>query len=114
MSMTNFWNTKERNCSNKNPIASQWTTQSVSETAAADTSSTRSESPCRNGESICNKYIDIINSKPNLTTEDDKSSDIPEKPFDFFDDDEFAFGINLLNNNVACVGENMSKLVQMG
>ncbi|XP_059062433.1 uncharacterized protein LOC131855207 [Achroia grisella] len=64
------------------------------------------------GEAIFHKYIDIINSKSNISL-DAKKTEPCERPFDFFDDEEFAFGINLLNNNVACVGDNITKLIQM-
>lgn len=74
---------------------------------------TRSSSPPSRGEAIFNKYIDLIHSESNLST-DAKGAEPPEHPFDFFDDEEFAFGINLLNNNVACVGDNITKLIQMG
>ncbi|XP_026741955.1 uncharacterized protein LOC113504066 isoform X2 [Trichoplusia ni] len=73
---------------------------------------TRSSSPPSRGEAIFNKYIDLIHSKSNLST-NDKQAEPPERPFDFYDDEEFAFGINLLNNNVACVGDNITKLIQM-
>ncbi|XP_053621164.1 uncharacterized protein LOC128681367 isoform X2 [Plodia interpunctella] len=77
--------------------------------------SPRSSSPHSNsriGEAIFNDYIDLVNSKSNIST-DAKQSEPLDRPFDFFDDEEFAFGINLLNNNVACVGDNITKLIQM-
>lgn len=77
-------------------------------------STPRSLSPVsRGGEDIYYKYLDIIHSKTSTTVEE-KQPEHQDRPFDFFDDEEFAFGINLLNNNVACVGENMTKLIQMG
>lgn len=72
-----------------------------------------SSPPSRAGETIFNNYIDIIHSKSNLSTEA-KQTESLDRPFDFFDDEEFAFGINLLNKNVACLGDNITKLIQMG
>lgn len=105
MSVQNFWDgEKLKEHSLKSPPSSTWTIKSTS----------RSSSPSsRAGDAIYNKYMDIINSKSNIFSPDDKSDPV-DKPFDFFDDEEFAFGINLLNNNVACVGENITKLIQMG
>lgn len=78
------------------------------------TKTSRSSSPqSRVGEAILNNYIELINSKSNLSA-DPRQTEALDKPFDFCDDEEFAFGINLLNNNVACVGDNITKLIQMG
>ncbi|XP_045457536.1 uncharacterized protein LOC123667741 [Melitaea cinxia] len=77
------------------------------------TKTSRSSSPqSRVGEAILNNYIELINSKSNLSA-DPRQTEALDKPFDFCDDEEFAFGINLLNNNVACVGDNITKLIQM-
>lgn len=108
MSVTNFWNNDGKEYSKISPLpSSEWTLRSP-------IASPRSSSPpSGTGEAIFHKYIDIIHSKPNLPAEA-KQSEPLDRPFDFFDDEEFAFGINLLNNNVACVGENITKLIQMG
>ncbi|CAH2208340.1 jg26659, partial [Pararge aegeria aegeria] len=93
----------------KTALSSEWTLKSPR-------SSPRSSSPppsSRAGEAIFNKYNDLINSRTNMTTDAKQVIEPLEKPFDFFDDEEFAFGINLLKNNVACVGENITKLIQM-
>lgn len=84
-------------------------------TTQSKTLTPRSLSPISTGkeESIYHKYIDLINSKSNISI-NEKDAEPPERPFDFSDDEEYAFGLNLLNNNVACVGENISRLVQMG
>ncbi|XP_063898079.1 uncharacterized protein LOC110373783 isoform X2 [Helicoverpa armigera] len=90
----------------RNTVSGDWTSRSTKSPAT-----TRSSSPSR-GEAIFNKYIDIINSK-SATSVGGNKAEPSDRPFDFFDDEEFAFGINLLNNNVACVGDNMTKLIQM-
>ncbi|KAH9639519.1 hypothetical protein HF086_006492 [Spodoptera exigua] len=87
-------------------ISGDWSSRSTKSPAT-----TRSSSPSR-GESIFHKYMDLIHSKSNLSVDANKAEP-NERPFDFFDDEEFAFGINLLNNNVACVGDNITKLIQM-
>lgn len=60
---------------------------------------------------IIERYTEFIQSKSTLLT--NVTNEPTERPFDYFDE-EFAFGINLLNNNVSCVGNNMTKLIQMG
>lgn len=104
MSVQNFWSDEKlKELNLKSNPSSTWTLKS-----------TRSSSlSTRVGEEIYDKYIDIIHSNSNINT-DDKQSEPLDRPFDFFDDEEFAFGINLLNNNVACVGDNITKLIQMG
>lgn len=92
----------------QNTVSGDWNSRSRS---SRSPTTTRSSSPNR-GETIFDKYLDIIHSKSNLSVND--KSEPTERPFDFFDDEEFAFGINLLNNNVACVGDNITKLIQMG
>lgn len=101
MSVCNLWPHDSKVKTN----ASEWDTTSQIYTANSDT---------RGGEGTfnLNNYIDVIRSKSNISTEG-KITDNSDRPFDFFDDEEFAFGINLLNNNVACVGENMTQLIQM-
>lgn len=88
-------------------VSGDWTSRSTKSLAT-----TRSSSPSR-GEAIFHKYMELIHSKSNLSVEANKAEP-NDRPFDFFDDEEFAFGINLLNNNVACVGDNITKLIQMG
>ncbi|XP_050558326.1 uncharacterized protein LOC118279859 isoform X1 [Spodoptera frugiperda] len=87
-------------------VSGDWTSRSTKSLAT-----TRSSSPSR-GEAIFHKYMELIHSKSNLSVEANKAEP-NDRPFDFFDDEEFAFGINLLNNNVACVGDNITKLIQM-
>ncbi|CAG4963906.1 unnamed protein product [Colias eurytheme] len=89
----------------KSTLSPEWIFQSPIATP-------RSSSPAsRVGEAIFNKYNELIHSKSNITN-DAKQAEPIERPFDF-DDEEFAFGINLLNKNVACVGDNITKLIQM-
>lgn len=106
MSVVDFWDVEEKE---PNLKKSDWDLQK------SQTSSRRSMSPAQSrvGDAILNNYLELIHSKSNLST-NAKQAEPSERPFDFYDDDEFQFGINLLNNNVACVGENISKLVQMG
>ncbi|XP_045782482.1 uncharacterized protein LOC123879030 isoform X1 [Maniola jurtina] len=109
MSVCDTWNKDTlENPNIKTSLSSEWTFKSPR-------SSPRSSSPppsSRAGEAIFHKYNELINSRTNMT--DAKQLIEPlEKPFDFFDDEEFAFGINLLRNNVACVGENITKRIQM-
>ncbi|XP_013136767.1 PREDICTED: uncharacterized protein LOC106101931 isoform X2 [Papilio polytes] len=59
---------------------------------------------------IIERYTEFIQSKSTLLT--NVTNEPTERSFDYFDE-EFAFGINLLNNNVSCVGNNMTKLIQM-
>lgn len=106
MSVISFWDIEEKE---PNLKKSDWDFQK------SQTSSRKSLSPAQSrvGDAILNNYLELIDSKSNLSTTA-KQAEPLERPFDFYDDDEFQFGINLLNNHVACVGENMSKLVQMG
>ncbi|XP_022817109.1 metaxin-2 isoform X2 [Spodoptera litura] len=90
----------------RHTVSGDWSSRSTK-----SMTTTRSSSPSR-GEAIFHKYMDLIHSKSNLSVEANKAEP-NDRPFDFFDDEEFAFGINLLNNNVACVGDNITKLIQM-
>lgn len=107
MSVYNLWDKDAKEPILKNSLSTDWTFKSPVATPRS------SPPPSRAGETIFNKYIDLVHSKSNISTEA-KQTEPPERPFDFFDDEEFAFGINLLNNNVACVGDNITKLIQMG
>lgn len=107
MSVGNDWDSNiKKESTLRSSISPSWTPKS--------SHTPRSTSPpsCT-GEDLYSKYIDIINSKSNVNA-NERDTEPPEHPFDFFDDEEFAFGISLLNNNVACVGDNITKLVQMG
>lgn len=107
MSVYNLWEKQPSEPKLKATLSSEWNFKSPIATP-------RSASPLsKAGEAIFNNYMDLIHSKSNLSTEA-KQVEPLERPFDFFDDEEFAFGINLLNNNVACVGDNITKLIQMG
>lgn len=101
MSVYKLW----ANDSKEKTNLSEWDTLSQGSPGTRDTRGSE-------GALNYNNYIDIIRSKSNISTEG-KLTDNGERPFDFFDDEEFAFGINLLNNNVACVGENITQLIQM-
>lgn len=106
MSVYNLWEKETKDSKLKSSISSEWNFKS--------SITSRSPSPpSRVGEAIFNNYLELINSKSNISTEA-KQTEPQDRPFDFFDDEEFAFGINLLNNNVACVGDNITKLIQMG
>lgn len=107
MSTYNLRDKDAREAKLKQSLSTEWKRKSPIVTPRS------SSPPSRAGETIVNSYIDIINSKSNIST-NAKQTDQVERPFDFFDDEEFAFGINLLNNNVACVGKNITKLIQMG
>lgn len=111
MSVYNLWDKDAKEAKMKSSLSSDWSFDSPLATPRSDSP------PGRNvggvGEAIFNKYIDIIHSKSNISM-DAKQTEPLERPFDFYDDEEFAFGINLLNHNVACVGENITKLIQMG
>ncbi|KAJ2938178.1 hypothetical protein O0L34_g18519 [Tuta absoluta] len=77
--------------------------------------SPRSNSPSsKAGETVFEDYLEILESDSATDAAEANKQDELNKPFDFYDDDEYVFGINLLNNNVACVGDNMAKLIQMG
>lgn len=106
MSVKNFWEVDENEPNLK---------KSNCDFQKSQTSSRRSTSSAQSrvGDAILNNYLELIHSKSNIST-NAKQAEQLERPFDFYDDDEFQFGVNLLNNNVACVGDNMSKLVQMG
>lgn len=107
MSVYNLWEKDAKEPKMKASLSTDWTFKSPVATP-------RSSSPqSKVGEAIFNDYIDLVHSKSNISTEA-KQTEPPERPFDFYDDEEFAFGINLLNNNVACVGDNITKLIQMG
>ncbi|XP_075988239.1 uncharacterized protein LOC142984486 isoform X2 [Anticarsia gemmatalis] len=110
MSGVNVWNNDVRKETPLRSTLSDWSPKSPRTPSTPRTP--RSSSPASKGEAIFHKYIDLITSKSNLNAKD-KEAEPPERPFDFFDDEEFAFGINLLNNNVACVGDNITKLIQM-
>ncbi|RVE49760.1 hypothetical protein evm_005630 [Chilo suppressalis] len=99
------WDKEYKESKTRVSISADWTNKSPMDTP-------RSPSPpCGVGESIFNDYLDLVHSKSNITNEAKPES--AERPFDFFDDDEFAFGVNLLNKNVACVGDNITRLIQM-
>lgn len=102
---------KKESTTARTMLSSSWTLRSTQ----SKTLTPRSLSPISTSkeESIYHKYIDLIISKSNISI-NEKDAEPPERPFDFSDDEEYAFGLNLLNNNVACVGENISRLVQMG
>ncbi|XP_073965007.1 uncharacterized protein isoform X2 [Choristoneura fumiferana] len=110
MSVYNLWDKDAKEAKMKSSLSSDWTFDSPLATPRS------ASPPGKNaggvGEAIFNKYIDIIHSKSNISM-DAKQAEPLERPFDFYDDEEFAFGINLLNHNVACVGENITKLIQM-
>ncbi|XP_030022376.1 uncharacterized protein LOC115441655 isoform X2 [Manduca sexta] len=106
MSVYNLWDKDAKEPVLKTSLSSEWNFKSPVATPRS------SSPPSRGGESIFNKYLDLVSSKSNISTEA-KQTEPMDRPFDFFDDEEFAFGINLLNNNVACVGHNITKLIQM-
>lgn len=106
MSVYNFWDKSTTEAKMKSSLSSEWDFDAPVAIPKSPASSVCS----RVGEVIFNDYIDIVNSKSTLSAHINQ----PERPYDFFDDEEFAFGINLLNKNVACVGDNITKLIQMG
>lgn len=107
MSVYNLWISDIKESNPKTSISSEKAAKSPL------TNSRSSSPPSRVGEAIFNNYIELIKSKSTLSSEA-KQTEPLDKPFDFFDDEDYAFGINLLNNNVACVGDNITKLIQMG
>ncbi|XP_050678571.1 uncharacterized protein LOC126974898 isoform X2 [Leptidea sinapis] len=105
MSVYNMWDKELKEPKLKSSLSNDWSFDSPIATP-------RSSSPTsRAGDSIFRKYNELIHSKSNLAN-DAKQTEPLERPFDF-DDEEFAFGIDLLNKNVACVGDNITKLIQM-
>ncbi|VVC86975.1 unnamed protein product [Leptidea sinapis] len=105
MSVYNLWDKELKEPKLKLSLSNDWSFDSPIATP-------RSSSPTsRAGDSIFRKYNELIHSKSNLAN-DAKQTEPLERPFDF-DDEEFAFGIDLLNKNVACVGDNITKLIQM-
>lgn len=109
MSLYNLWNKEVKEPKLKSSLSnsSEWNLKSPLTTPRS------SSPPSRAGETIFQNYIELIKSKSNISTEAKQTEQL-DRPFDFYDDEEFAFGINLLNNNVACVGDNITKLIQMG
>ncbi|CAG9573648.1 unnamed protein product [Danaus chrysippus] len=108
MSIYNLWNKEVKEPKLKSSLSnsSEWNLKSPLATPRS------SSPPSRAGETIFQNYIELIKSKSNISTEAKQTEQL-DRPFDFYDDEEFAFGINLLNNNVACVGDNITKLIQM-
>lgn len=112
MSVYDLWNNKDGlkdSTKIKTALSSEWTFKSP----RSSPRSTSPPPPSRAGEAIFNEYNELIYSKTNVSTDAKQLIEPLEKPFDFYDDEELAFGINLLKNNVACVGENITKLIQM-
>ena len=107
MSVYNLWISDIKESKLKTSVSSEKAIQSPL------ASSRSSSPPPRLGEAIFNNYIELIKSKSTVSSEAKRTEPL-DKPFDFFDDEEYAFGINLLNNNVACVGDNVTKQIQMG
>lgn len=107
MSVYNMWDKNQKEAKLKSTLSSDWTYAPPAATPPSPPPSSKV------GENIFNNYLELIKSRSNISTEA-KQVESTERPFDFYDDEEFAFGINLLKNNVACVGDNMTKLVQMG
>ncbi|XP_045525804.1 uncharacterized protein LOC123715052 isoform X4 [Pieris brassicae] len=105
MSVYNMWDKEVKEPKLKSSLSNEWVYDSPIATPRS------SSPPSKVGEAIFNKYNELIHSKSNIAT-DAKQSEPLDRPFDF-DDEEFAFGINLLNKNVACVGDNITKLIQM-
>lgn len=101
-----MWDKEIKEPKLKSSLSNEWVYDSPIATPRS------SSPPSKVGEAIFNKYNELIHSKSNIAT-DAKQAEPLERPFDF-DDEEFAFGINLLNKNVACVGDNITKLIQMG